>query len=271
MLARETGLAELLRIEVCQGEVSASFRGIALQDLFEFFHGIQREPGLLEGKSKVVAGIDRVGFDGERDFVGGEGLFPAPKVVGSEAEIIVSVEVCGVRVDGLLIIAQGLIVLVRFLGSDSAGKMSLRVPAIARPGKLRRGITVTRVTGRGRRRRKCRNVRVRDRGRPHFGRGRICLGRLRSTTKRVEPREKAALLLTSFVGGLIRSRRGAGNGALGVCLRGLSRRRDFLRRFDDEVLLELSHRHVRRFLRAIGWRGWSAGDGRRIGRRRSRS
>ena len=154
MLARESDLIELLRVKVCQREVGASLRGSAFQDLFEFLRGIQRVTGLFKGQREVVARIDGFGLEGQRDFVGGQRLFPPAKVVGSEPEIVIGIEVGGIRIDGLLVITERLVVLVGFLRSDSAGEMALRVAAVAGPGKLGRGVTVTRVTRRRRRRRK---------------------------------------------------------------------------------------------------------------------
>ena len=70
MLARKTGLTELLCVKVRQGEVRPDFRRISLQDLLEFLRGIQRVTSLLEGEGKVIAGIDGFGLEGEGDFVG---------------------------------------------------------------------------------------------------------------------------------------------------------------------------------------------------------
>ena len=119
--------------------MSAGFRGIAFQDLLELLHGVQWVTGLFEGERKVVAGIDGFGLQGESDFVGGEGLFPAAKVVGSEAEIIVGIEVGGIRVDCLLVIAEGLIDWWDFCAAIPRAKWrsaSRRLPALGSWGEV---------------------------------------------------------------------------------------------------------------------------------------
>lgn len=248
MLAREAGLAELLGVEVCERQVGTGLRGAALEYLLQFFRGIQGMAGLFEREREVVARVDGLGLEGQGHFVGRKGLFPAARVVGGEAEIVVGVEVGGIGIDGLLIVAERLVQLERALRGDAAGEMALRIAPIANLWKLGRGVAIARIRGRGRLRRKGGDIGGRQW--PHLGRGGV--RGPGAATKWIEPREESAFVFATVIG-VRRGRRRVGGRALGG-RSGLTRGRNVLGWFYDEVIFELGDGDIGGTLGAIGRR-----------------
>jgi len=67
-------LAQLLGVEVGEGQAGAGVQRVAGQEAFEFLGGVEVEAALAEGQGEVVSGVAGVGVEGQGVFGCVEGV-----------------------------------------------------------------------------------------------------------------------------------------------------------------------------------------------------
>jgi len=143
-------LAQLLGVEVGEGQAGAGVQRVAGQEAFEFLGGVEVEAALAEGQGEVVSGVAGVGVEGQGVFGCVEGVADAAGVEGGEGKVVIGFEEGGVGLDGRLVGLEGVHEATVALGFQAASEPCIGGVEIAGGRGLGAAISVTRVIGRRR-------------------------------------------------------------------------------------------------------------------------